>query len=963
MLLSATHVWGESYVAVRIDLREIIAAMSRSHHDPSSLSLEYIERLRAEYFRNPDSVSPQWQTYFAESDDGNGATDGRQLRPSFRPRGLFQRPPLDALDDAACDARLDVAKLQDRIDQLIRAYRVRGHTIAKLDPLGMQRPQLPELELGYYGFTVEDLDRQFSTITVAGGNVCTLREIHERLKNTYCQYVGVQFMHIDDLSIRQWLCERMEATENRLAIPRDVQLRILTRLTDAVVFEEFVRKKYVGSKTFSLEGAESLIPLLDLAIEKAARHGVDEIVMGMAHRGRLNVLANILGKRPLEIFQEFDDPHPEQHRGRGDVKYHLGYSSDWQTVGGRKVHLSLCFNPSHLEFINTVALGRTRSKQDRLSERQRERGMALLIHGDAAFAGEGIVQETLNLSQLPGYEVGGALHVIVNNQIGFTTGPHEGRSSNYASDVAKMLQSPIFHVNGENPEAVAHVIDLAMDFRHEFRRDVVIDMYCYRRWGHNEGDEPAFTQPRMYAAIKQQQSVRDGYLEHLLKLGEVSRAEADRIAEQRHQRLDTEFALAHESRIMFAPQTLTGLWNGYKGGKEPSGQEVKTGVDAQHLASLLDKLTAVPDDFHVHPKLKHLLERRREMARGERPLDWSTAEALAFASLAVQGHRVRLSGQDSARGTFSQRHAVLHDVENGRTYSSLQHLSADQAPVETINSPLSEAGVLGFEYGFSLDYPEALVLWEAQYGDFCNAAQVIIDQFLASAEDKWRRLSGLVLLLPHGFEGQGPEHSSARMERWLLLAAEQNIQIVVPTTPAQYFHCLRRQALRRWRKPLIVLTPKSLLRDTRVTSELDACATGHFQRILPDVSMVAANCRRVLLCTGKVYYDLLQAREESQRQDVAIVRLEQLYPLREAELATALGGYADGTQVCWVQEEPANMGARPHLKTFLGDRLFERFPLQYVSRPASASPATGSSNSHKLEQEELIAAAFQDKQL
>jgi 2-oxoglutarate dehydrogenase E1 component len=928
----------------------------------SSISLEYIEELREEFLCHSTTVSPEWQRYFAENGEANGAAGDGKMRPSFRPRSLFHRWPIEDTDGAPSDQWTGAARRQERIDQLIRAYRVRGHMIAKLDPLGETRPRPPELDLKSYGFTADDLDRRFSTVALAGGDVRTLRDIYQRLQNTYCRFIGAQFMHIDDPAIRDWLSQRMESNENRLEISHDIQLRILTRLTDAVLFEEFVRKKYVGAKTFSLEGAESLIPLLDLAIEKAAQHGVAEIVLGMAHRGRLNVLVNILGKRPLEVFQEFDDPDPEQHRGRGDVKYHLGYSNDWKTADSRHIHLSLCFNPSHLEYINAVALGRIRAKQDRMDDPRRERGMALLIHGDAAFAGEGIVQETLNMSQLPGYEVGGTLHVIVNNQIGFTTSPHEGRSTTYASDVAKMLQSPIFHVNGENPEAVAQVVDLAMDFRREFRRDVVIDMYCYRRWGHNEGDEPDFTQPLMYSAIERQQSVRDGYLEHLLKLGEVSREEADRIAVERHRTLENEFELKQQSSVKFAPRTLTGYWEGYEGGNEPDDQEVETGVASQRLSLMLEKLTTVPAEFQLHRKIRQGFERRREMARGERPLDLSAAEALAFGSLAIEGHRVRLSGQDSARGTFSQRHAVLHDMRDGRTFTPLQQLSDDQAAVDIINSPLSEAGVLGFEYGFSLDYPDALVAWEAQFGDFCNAGQVIIDQFLASAEEKWRRLSGLVLLLPHGFEGQGAEHSSARMERWLLLAEEQNIQLVFPTTPAQYFHCLRRQVVRRWRKPLVILTHKSLLRNPRVASALTDCATGHFQRILRDPSIDPAKCRRVLLCTGKVYYELVQAREKRGRQDVAIVRIEQLYPLRIEDLIAALRGYADGTPICWVQEEPSNMGAWSYLKANVSESILERFPFQHASRPASASPATGSSRSHKLEQDELIDEAFQDRQ-
>lgn len=931
------------------------------HRDPSSQSLEYIEGLRESFLRDPDAVPPAWQRYFHDTNEGNGGVAGQTSRPSFLPRGIFDPAPAEDSQGAMTEGQFDVAQLQDRTDQLIRAYRVRGHMIAQLDPLGRRRPRPKELNLEFYGLSGDDFLKNCSTISVGGSDVCTLKEIHERLENTYCRFIGVQFMHIDDLPIRDWLCQRMESSENRLAISRDAQLRILTRLTDAVILEEFVRKKYVGSKTFSLEGGESLIPLLDMAVEKAGQQGIAEIVMGMAHRGRLNVLANVLGKRPLEIFQEFIDPHPEEHRGRGDVKYHLGYSSNWKTQNGQRVHLSLCFNPSHLEYINPVASGRIRSKQDRMGDRQRQRGMVLLIHGDAAFAGEGIVQETLNLSQLPGYQVGGALHIIVNNQIGFTTSPEEARSTVYASDVAKMLQSPIFHVNGENPEAVAQVVELAMDFRRTFQRDVVIDMYCYRRWGHNEGDEPAFTQPEMYDAIEKRRSVRDGYLEHLLQLGEVTRDEADRIAEQRRQLLEEEFEQTKQTKEVFKPDSLSGVWEGYQSGSEPGDGDLETGVKASQLSSLLEKLSSVPDGFKVHRKLRPILERRRQMAQRERNLDWASAEALAFGTLAIAGHPVRMSGQDSERGTFSQRHAVLHDMESGQTYVPLQNVSDDQAPVTIYNSPLPEAGVLGFEYGFSLDYPEALVLWEAQYGDFFNAAQVIIDQFLTSAEEKWRRLSGLVLLLPHGFEGQGPEHSSARMERWLLLAAEDNIQLVVPTTPAQYFHCLRRQVLRPWRKPLIVLTPKSLLRHARVVSALDDCGTGSFRRILPDAQIGAAECRRILLCTGKVYYDLLEAREELSRQDVAIVRIEQLYPLPSKELAATLESYADGTPAFWVQEEPVNMGAWQYLRVRLGNRLFERFPLECVSRPESGSPATGSASSHKLEQEELIAEAFGPK--
>jgi 2-oxoglutarate dehydrogenase E1 component len=765
-------------------------------------------------------------------------------------------------------------------------------------------------------------------------------------------------MHINDLIVRQWLQQRMEATQNGLKLSRDSRIRILTRLTQAVVFEEFVQKKYLGAKTFSLEGAETLIPLLELAIEKAAHQGIVEIVMAMAHRGRLNVLANTLAKPPEQIFREFEDRDRQQHE-KGDVKYHLGHSHDWITADGHKVHLSLAFNPSHLEFVNPVVAGRTRAKQDRGADFLHEQGMALLIHGDAAFAGEGIVQETLNQSQLPAYTTGGTLHLIVNNQIGFTTLPEEGRTSTYAASIFKMLEVPVFHVNGEHPEAVAQVVDLAMDFRKEFRRDAVIDMYCYRRRGHSESDEPSFTQPLLYRELEKRPSVRESYLGHMSEVDEGVRNTADRIAEEHRRQLEEAFDRAQQVDAPPPPYTLQGVWKSYCGGHEPVDGDVDTGVDRQLLVELLEKLTKLPDDFQLHPKLDRWLEKRHAMARGQQPLDWASAEALAFATLAVEGYRVRLSGQDTARGTFSHRHAVLHDVENGQTYVPLQHMASDQAPVDIINSPLSEAGALGFEYGYSLDYPDALVAWEAQFGDFWNAAQVIVDQFLASAEEKWRRLSGITLLLPHGFEGQGPEHSSARLERFLLLGTEDNIQVAVPSTPAQYFHLLRRQMLRRWLKPLVILTPKSLLRHPGVVSELDECAIGRFQRVIPDVDAEDADTiSRILLCSGKIYYELLEKREELQRKDVAIVRLEQLYPFPDEPLRLALATYPDGIPAVWVQEEPENMGARHFLEHRLHDRLFDRFPFRGVSRPASASPATGSATVHRREQEELASCAF-----
>jgi 2-oxoglutarate dehydrogenase E1 component len=933
--------------------------MNRPTNQETSLhasNLAFAEELYIDYLRDPLSVPPDWRHYFEQISQGDVSRGRTRLGPSFRTSSLFNPPTRDG---ATGMVGSKLARLQNRVDLLIRNYRVRGHMIARIDPLDRPRPHLPELDPEFYGFAEADLEQRFAGETLHRDGSLTLREILSCLRNTYCRSIGVQFMHIDDLAVRRWLQQRMEGTENRLKLGREEQIRILTRLIDAVIFEEFTRRKFIGAKTFSLEGGESLIPLLELAIEKGGEDGLDEIVLGMAHRGRLNVLANIIGKSPREIFWEFEDPDPELHLGRGDVKYHLGYSNDWKTASGRKVHLSLCFNPSHLEFVNPVALGRMRAKQDQVGDSERKRGMVLLIHGDAGFIGEGVVQETLNLSQLDGYTVGGALHVIVNNQIGFTTSPSEYRSSPYTTDVAKMLQIPIFHVNGEDPEAVAQVVRLSMDFRRTFKRDVAIDMYCYRRLGHNEGDEPTFTQPVLYRAIEQRKPVREGYLEHLLKLDEVTREEADQIAAGRRGHLEKELSQARREQYTPRPQTLGGVWSGYRGGHESEAEEVETAVAQERLAALLEAQTRLPEDFHLHPKIERGILLRQEMAQGKRPLDWSAAESLAFASLATQGVRVRLTGQDTARGTFSQRHAVLHDFEDGHTYVPLQHLSAAQAPVEVYNSPLSELGALGFEYGYSLDCPNGLVLWEAQFGDFCNAAQVIIDQFIASAEDKWRRLSGIVLLLPHGFEGMGPEHSSARLERFLQLAAEDNIQIVYPTTPSQYFHCLRRQALHRWRKPLVIMTPKSLLRHPRVISGLEECARGAFQRIIPDrLTTRAERCERVILCSGKIYYELEHQRDKGKRDDVAIIRVEQLYPLPGERLRLVLSSYPHNTSVVWVQEEPENMGAWHYLRVNFGERLFNRFPFSVVARPESASPATGSGSSHKREQEQLLAAAF-----
>jgi 2-oxoglutarate dehydrogenase E1 component len=918
----------------------------------NSYSLDYIDDLYVQYVRDPSSVSDTWRQYF-EQFLVVGGSDKR--KPNGVPADRSSR--LTSADNEAMDQVLWLSRIQDRVNNLVREYRVRGHLAANLDPLGFGLPDTPELSPEIYGLSEADLSRPFDGDAVQNLIGGTLRAILTRLRNTYCRSIGAQFMHINRRNIRDWLQRRMETTENRLELSHDVQRRIYARLADATIFEEFVRRKFVGAKTFSLEGAETLIPMLDLALEKAAQHNVKEVVMGMAHRGRLNVMANILKKRAMNIFWSFDDPDPEMNRGGGDVRYHLGYSSDWRTASGDKLHISLCFNPSHLEFVNTVAQGRTRCKQDRRGDKKRQEVMTILVHGDAAFAGEGIVQETLNLSELEGYRTGGTLHIVINNQVGFTTEPNQGRSTTYATDIAKMLQIPIFHVNGEDPEAVAQVVSLAMDFRKEFHRDVVIDLYAFRRWGHNEGDEPRFTQPRMYSQIDRRASVREQYLARLLELGKISSTEAEQIQKERTAKLESEFEASKNEPFVPDTQTLAANWSEYFGGHEPT-EPTDTSYNLEKLSGLLDALTRLPAGFASNKKLKRPMALRREMAEGTQPIDWAGAEAAAFATLLVDGHPIRMTGQDCERGTFSQRHAVLHDTKDGSRYVPLEHLSPQQATLELHNSPLSEAGVLGFEYGYSLDSPDGLVVWEAQFGDFWNCAQVIVDQFIASAEDKWNRLSGLVMLLPHGFEGQGPEHCSARVERFLAMSAEHNIQVCQPTTPAQYFHLLRRQVIRKWKKPLVVLTPKSLLRHPRVISSLEDLAEGRFEKILGDQSVRLSQCRRLLLCTGKVYYDLLDAREERGLDQVAIMRIEQLYPLGEDELMSSLSGLAEGSEILWVQEEPTNMGGWPYIKLKFSDPLSDRFQLQRVSRAESASPSTGSMAAHKLEQAELIDKAF-----
>jgi 2-oxoglutarate dehydrogenase E1 component len=927
----------------------------------------FIEELWLRYQENPGAVGDRWRRYFDARQATNGH-NGHAAQPvaaqpvaAPSPVGAMLSLPAAPMGAALVNpSAADIAaqSLAQRVHQMISAYRLRGHLWADLDPLGLASRPAPELTPGHFGIRDEDLDAVVPSGDLASGpGHDSVRAIVARLEDTYCRTVGVEFMHIEELEARVWLRERMEVSSNRTPLTAKEQLAVLGRLIDAEIFEQFLHTNFLGAKRFSLEGGESMIPLMDLLIDRLADQGAEEVVIGMAHRGRLNVLCNIVQKPPKDIFAHFLDQHPEQYLGRGDVKYHLGYSCDRETRSGKRVHLSLTFNPSHLEFVNPVVEGRVRAKQDRRGDTQRTRVVPLLIHGDAAVIGQGVVAETFNLMNLEGYTTGGTVHVVVNNQVGFTTNSEDSRSTRYATDLAKMLGIPIFHVNGEDPEAVAHVARLAADWRQRFRRDVVIDMYCYRKWGHNEGDEPRYTQPKMYAAIDSKPTVRAEYVRRLLQLGAITAAEVDQLVAQRRASLDATLAETRASQHEPATSAMAGLWDRYKGGPDAAVPEVDTAVPAETLRALLDAITTVPEGFHINPKLRGIVHDRRERMSGK-PLDWGTAEALAFATLLHEGAPVRISGQDARRGTFSHRHAVWTDSVTGARFASLSTVATGKARFEVYDSPLSETGVLGFDYGYSLDYPDGLIIWEAQFGDFANGAQVIIDQFLASGEDKWGRLSGLVLLLPHGFEGGGPEHSSARLERFLQLAAEDNLYVVNPTTPAQIFHCLRRQVRRAARKPLIVMTPKSHLRSREAVSTLDELSSGGFQRIIPDPSVDPARARKVILCAGKVYFDLDVARRARGITDVALLRLEQLYPLSKEELTAALAPYRDGTPLVWVQEDPANMGAWYFLAARLPGLLGGRLPLSCVARDESASPATGSPASHKLEQQRILDEAL-----
>lgn len=886
----------------------------------------YLSNLYQQYKRNPDSVDAKWQRVFQD------------FSPSTSSGSIDEKSIVQAL----------------QVFKLIQAYREYGHLAANLDPLGLQQPrELPELDPATYGFNTHDYDHPIYTDNVLAYGA-SLRTILEKLKKIYCGTIGIEFMHIQDSIQRSWIQERIENFIN----PNADYNKILTHLTKAEFFEKFLNVKFPGAKRFSLEGGESLIPALEEILEIYAEDDVQEICLGMAHRGRLSVLANILHQPIRHILALFKGQNlvPNDFEGSGDVKYHLGYSAD-RKVLDKQLHLSLTPNPSHLEAVNPVVLGKVRSKQDRKNDHQRKKTASILLHGDGAFAGQGLVAETLGLVALEGYKTGGSLHVIINNQIGFTTTPPKARSTFYASDIAKVTQAPIFHVNADYPEDVVHVCKLAAEFVREFQIDAIVDMNCYRRYGHNEADEPSFTQPIMYESIKNHKTVRTQYVEHLKNNSLLSDDQIAEIEQSTQQLLNRELESSTLNEKDKKPDWLEGSWSNIKKDKN---EKAETGVDKELLKKLALSLYSAPENFSLNSKIKKQFEHRTKLIQDDLPLDWAAGEALAFATLLSEGKIVRLSGQDSCRGTFSHRHAILVDQENEKEYIPLNNLGVEQATFEGVDSPLTEASVLGFDYGYSVANPDALVLWEAQFGDFANGAQVIIDQFISSAEKKWLRLSGIVMLLPHGMEGQGPEHSSARLERYLQLCAEDNMQVVNCTTPANFFHVLRRQLHNSWRKPLIVMTPKSLLRHKLAVSSLkDMASDTYFLPVISDD--VVKKATRIILCSGKLYYDLLEAHQQQKITNIALLRLEQYYPFPESDLIDALRPYGD-IPVVWCQEEPQNMGAWNFIDRSL-EKILKGFNKKYTrpyyaGRKSAASPATGIAGRHEKEQNELIQYAL-----
>ncbi|ALP52911.1 2-oxoglutarate dehydrogenase subunit E1 [Candidatus Tenderia electrophaga] len=922
----------------------------------------FIEELYQRYLQDPESVEPRWQAYFEQLQLEPGPVasdiDHSAVRKEFY-QLVHARRGTPSTDTSGASVAMAASK-QVAVLQLINAYRVRGHQQAVLDPLGLQeQTSISELDPSYHALTEADMDTVFSTGSLVGAPQAKLRDILVHLQQTYCRSVGAEYMHITDTIQKRWVQQQLEGSRSTPKFSPQMRHHILRKLVGAEGLEQYLHTKYVGQKRFSLEGGETLIPLLDELIWRAGSQNVKEAVVGMAHRGRLNVLVNIMGKNPAHMFQEFEGVCDTENNTCGDVKYHQGFSSDMKTPGGT-VHLALAFNPSHLEIVNPVVEGSVRARQHRRRDITGSQVLPVLIHGDAAFAGQGVVMETLNMSQARGFTTGGTVHLIINNQIGFTTSnPLDARSTMYCTEVARMIQAPVFHVNGDDPEAVVFVTQLALDYRQQFGRDVVIDLVCYRRHGHNEADEPAVTQPIMYQSIRSHETTVKMYARRLIEEGVVSQEEADGMLDDYRAMLD-EGKLVSRELATDVDKEFAVDWSPYK--NVHWTHETDTALSLKQVREIARKLTTMPDGFELHSRAARLVEDRKKMAAGESPLDWGFAENVAYGGLLLEGHPIRLSGQDSGRGTFFHRHAVFHNQKKRGIYVPLQNLSEDQAHFRVIDSLLSEEAVLGFEYGYASASPESLVIWEAQFGDFANGAQVVIDQFISAGEVKWGRLCGLVMFLPHGYDGQGPEHSSARLERFLQLCAGDNMQVVYPTTPAQMFHMLRRQALRPYRKPLVVMSPKSLLRHKLSTSSLDDLTKGKFEVVIDEIDAIKpARVKRIVVCTGKVYFDLLEKRREHDLDDVAIIRLEQLYPLPEERLAEVLGRYNQAAEIVWCQEEPKNQGAwyfiHPRLRDLAGDNQ----RVLYAGRPEYAAPAEGLLYSHQAAQAELVDAALKGK--
>ena len=925
----------------------------------------YVEELYEAYLDNPGSVPDNWRAYF-DNLQHVPAVDGSEARDvAHAPvvESFAQRAKANAFALKTSSADLAIARKQVHVQSLIAAYRFLGSRWADLDPLKRQeRPKIPELEPAFYDLTESDMDLAFSATNTyfTKAEEMTLRDIVQALRETYCGTIGAEFMHITDPGEKRWWQERLESSRSKPTFTADKKKHILERLTAAEGLERYLHTKYVGQKRFSLEGGESFIASMDELVQRAGEQGVQEIVIGMAHRGRLNVLVNTLGKMPKDLFAEFEHTAPESLPA-GDVKYHQGFSSDVSTAGG-PVHLSLAFNPSHLEIVNPVVEGSVRARQDRRGDKQGKLVLPVLVHGDAAFAGQGVVMETLALAQTRGYYTGGTVHIVINNQIGFTTSdPRDSRSTLYCTDVVKMIEAPVLHVNGDDPEAVVFCTQLAMDYRQRFSKDVVVDIVCFRKLGHNEQDTPSLTQPLMYKKIAQHPGTRKLYGDRLVLQGVLGADGPDEMAKAYRAAMDAGRHTVDPVLTNFKSKYAVD-WAPFLGKKWTDAAD--TALPLAEIKRLAERLTTVPPNFKVHPLVEKVLADRAAMGRGEINVDWGMGETLAYASLVASGYGVRLSGEDCGRGTFVHRHAVLHDQNRERwdegTYIPLQNVAEGQAPFTVIDSILSEEAVLGFEYGYASAEPNTLTIWEAQFGDFANGAQVVIDQFIASGEVKWGRANGLVLMLPHGYEGQGPEHSSARLERFMQLAADNNIQICQPTTASQIFHLLRRQMVRQFRKPLIIMTPKSLLRNKDATSPLSEFTRGEFRTVMPEVdpAIVASKVKRVICCSGKVYFDLARKRADKGADDVAILRVAQLYPFPHKAFAAEMKRYPNATEVVWCQDEPQNQGAWFFVQHYIHENMLDGQKLGYAGRPASASPAVGYSHLHQEQQKALIDQAF-----